>query len=106
MLEREREVRLLRQERDMISDRLALDRQNYDSIIGIRAIGDLLSEFSGDNDTFVRWRTQAEFLRRTYGLDEDATKVLLTMKGKALSWFHSKAEHIQLSIRDLFDEME
>lgn len=81
-------------------------RQDHGSMVGIYAIGDLLLEFNRDDDTFAKWKTQAEF--QAYHLDEDTTNILITMwlKGKALSWFQSKTEFVQLSVAELFDEME
>lgn len=46
-------------------------------------------------------------LRDAHNLDDNATKVLIVakLKGKALNWFHSKPEHIQLSTTDLLTQM-
>lgn len=48
-----------------------------------------------------------ELLRVTYRLDEDSIKALISLhlKGKALNWFHSKPEHLELSAAELFHEM-
>lgn len=51
---------------------------------------------------------KVDFLQETYNLDDNATRVLITLrlKGKALSWFHSKPEHIRLSATNLLEEMK
>lgn len=74
----------------------------------IREIGDLLAEFSGDKDTFVTWKSQAKILRATYQLNEDTMKILLSsrLKGKAQEWFHSTPTHLQLTIHELFEQMD
>ncbi|XP_018406547.1 PREDICTED: uncharacterized protein LOC108782710, partial [Cyphomyrmex costatus] len=104
----ERELSLVRREASMtpsIEDN-ASDR-SIDSRVNIRIISDLLSEFRGDCDSFETWKKQVELLRVTYRLDENSTRILinLRLKNKALSWFHSKSEHLQLSAADLLSEM-
>ncbi|XP_076248026.1 uncharacterized protein LOC143187672 [Calliopsis andreniformis] len=76
--------------------------------MSIRAIGDLLSDFDGRDNTFWKWEQQVNLLRTTYHLDENATRVLISskLKARAASWFHSKAEHITLRIDDLLREMK
>lgn len=104
----EREVQMLTRENSVRSESSThssnvLSRSN----VSINSISGLLSEFQGDDGLFTKWKTQAELLRRTYNLDEDSTRILIgsKLKGKALKWFHSKAEHLELSIPDLFQEM-
>ncbi|XP_015440400.1 PREDICTED: uncharacterized protein LOC107195130 [Dufourea novaeangliae] len=63
---------------------------------------------SGGSSGFQKWKMQAELLRETYHLDENTMKVLLTLrlKGKALSWFNSRAEHVRLRLPDLYRAIE
>jgi len=65
------------------------------STVRIKEISDLLADFNGDRDTFDTWKGQAEILRTTYRLNEDAMRILLNshLKGKAQEWFHS-TQHI------------
>ena len=71
--------------------------------VSIRAIRELLSDFEGREDTFWRWRQQLELLMATYNLDENTVRVLISskLKKRALEWFHSKSEHLMISIADL-----
>lgn len=81
----QREMDLLRRERDLLERELSLTRREINasplsasssggrsaaSSMSIRAIGDLLSEFHGD-DTFWKWEKQIQLLRTTYNLDDN-----------------------------------
>lgn len=118
----EREIEILRREKALLERELGLVRRgagmtpsiednasdrSIDSRVNIRIISDLLSEFRGDCDSFETWKRQIELLRATYRLDENSTKILISLrlKNKALSWFHSKPEHLQLNAADLLSEM-
>lgn len=105
----EREIQLLRREsasREASPTSLASSRRT-NSNMNINNIAGLLSEFTGADDAFLKWRKQVEMLQRTYFLDDDATKILIgtKLKGKASRWFHSRAEHLELSVPELLDEM-
>lgn len=78
------------------------------SAVRIKEISDLLADFAGDKDTFDAWKGQAEILRTTYRLNEDAMKMLLSsrLKGKAREWFHSTPTHLQLTVNELFEQMD
>lgn len=45
------------------------------------------------------WERQVTLLRTAYRLQEDMTRVLICsrLKGKALSWFHSRPKHMEMS---------
>lgn len=47
-------------------------------------------------------------VKDTYQLDDNSARTLISakLKGKALSWFHSKPEHLTLNIEALLHEME
>ncbi|XP_036141752.1 uncharacterized protein LOC105830451 [Monomorium pharaonis] len=74
----------------------------------ITALGELLSEFSGAEDTFGNWRKQLELVRGTYNLDDNCTRILIGMKlkQKALKWFHAKPENLEIPVAELIDLME
>ncbi|GAB1869223.1 SAP domain-containing protein [Camponotus japonicus] len=74
----------------------------------VRAIRDLLSDFDGGEGTFWRWERQIQLLRTTYALDDAATRILISskLKGRASEWFHSKPDHLTLSIEDLLASMK
>jgi len=78
------------------------------STVRVKEISDLLADFSGDRDTFDSWKGQAEILRTTYRLNEDAMKILLSshLKGKAQEWFHSTPAHLRLTTDELFQQMD
>lgn len=116
----QRELELLRRENALLQREMrwsalsendgvtATPRAPVTSAVRIRDISDLLPDFTGDKDTFDTWKSQAEILRTTYRLDEDAMKILLSshLKGKAYEWFHSSAAHLQLTINELFGRMD
>jgi len=64
--------------------------------MSIRAIGDLLSEFHGD-ETYWKWEKHVQLLRMTYSLDDNSSRVLISsrLKENALNWFHSKPDHLK-----------
>lgn len=117
----QRELELLRRERELLErERQLLQREreimnsgadNASSIIStagnVRGIKDLLPEFDATDNTFWRWKHQLELLKHTYQLDDSSTRMLIgsRLKGKALAWFYSKAEHITLNIDALLREM-
>ena len=128
-----REMDLLRRERDILRREVELFRRESAGLrnpstdstrtesagsmdsrrtatvnLSIRAIGDLLSEFDGNDNTFWKWEQQVGLLRTSYQLDENASRVLISskLKGRAASWFHSKAEHLTLRVNDLLGEMK
>ncbi|KOX74541.1 hypothetical protein WN51_01115 [Melipona quadrifasciata] len=74
----------------------------------VSAIADYLAEFTGEFDGYDRWEKQLKLLKETYQLDEEETKrlAILKLKGKALEWFHSKPDHVAMSIDMLLQELE
>jgi len=92
----QREIDLMRRERDLLERELRLAQREINTSLNsavsvvfsmsIRAIGDLLSEFHGD-ETYWKWEKQVQLLRMTYGLDDNSSRVLISsrLRGKALS---------------------
>lgn len=74
----------------------------------VKALSELLSEFSGDENTFWKWRKQFELIRTTYQLDDGTARILVSMrlKQKALQWFHSAPEHLELPVNQLLEKMQ
>ena len=116
-----REMDLMRRERDLLAREMHLLRREAQAEMtsrssapsfrlntNIRAISDLLSEFDGSNQNFSEWEKQLLLLSTTYELDENLAKILLTskLKGNALAWFHSKSDHIEMSVEDLLKEIK
>ncbi|XP_029169579.1 uncharacterized protein LOC114939432 [Nylanderia fulva] len=60
------------------------------------------------DNTFWRWKQQLQLLKTTYNLNKNATRILISsrLKGRALSWFYSRAEYLVLSVEDLLKEMD
>ena len=66
-----------------------------------------MSEFNGSDKDFSDWEKQVLLLSATYELDDNCAKILISskLKGNALEWFHSKSEHIEMSMDNLLTEM-
>jgi len=73
----------------------------------INAICELLTEFKGTSDVYWRWEKQFKLLCATYELDDQAARILVGMrlKDQALKWFHSRPEHLEISVEGLLTEM-
>lgn len=67
-----------------------------------------MGEYKGSEEDFKRWNAQINLLRATYELDENASKILVESKlrGKALEWYHSRAEHLAMGVDELLNEMQ
>lgn len=67
--------------------------------VSVTTIADLLSYLDGKSETLETWVRQVRFLKMAYNLKDDVTKILIGMrlKGKALEWFHSKPEFIEMT---------
>jgi hypothetical protein len=78
------------------------------SKININTIAELLPEFDGMMGDFRTWQNQLKFLEQTYRLNAEHTRILiaLQLRGKALTWLHSKTEHMELSLEDLLGELK
>lgn len=74
----------------------------------ITAPKELLSEFSGTDDTFDNWRKQLELVRVAYHLDDNLTRILIGMKlkQKALKWFHAKSENLEIPVAELVERIK
>ncbi|XP_011859685.1 PREDICTED: uncharacterized protein LOC105557126 [Vollenhovia emeryi] len=84
----------------------------YVRLFGGDVTQDLLTDLNATSSVVIvtilkRGRNKVELLRATYRLDENSTKILITLrlKDKALNWFHSKLEHLQMSAEELLLEM-
>jgi len=68
---------------------------------------ELLTEFKGTSDVYWRWEKQFKLLCETYELDDQAARILVGMrlKDQALKWFHSRPEHLEISVEELLAEM-
>ena len=99
-----REVELVRREKDfverevqMMHRELQIARAMPNSVeagsvnsrpnVNIRAISDLLSDFTGKGERFLNWERKVLLLRQTYALDDNLSKILVSsrLKGTALT---------------------
>ncbi|CAK9796316.1 hypothetical protein ANTQUA_LOCUS717 [Anthophora quadrimaculata] len=101
----ERELRLARMERQMMtppySDSGAM------STVNTKAIVEMLSIYSGENNNFINWKQRADLIKGTYHLDESSMKLLIhqRLRKKALDWFHANPNNISLSVAELYEEL-
>jgi len=124
---RDREIEILRRERDIMKRELEILRREREietdarsmtppmssaSQISMRLQPKALSELrilrlrkyiSG-----LDRRKQFELIRTTYQLDDGTARILVGMrlKGKALQWFHSSPEHIEMTVDELIERMQ
>ncbi|XP_054001610.1 uncharacterized protein LOC128888608 [Hylaeus anthracinus] len=105
----QRELQLLQRENDMLRQSPGSSRETErKSGASIKAIGELLADFSGAEQCFHSWRKQLALLISTYDLDDNLSRILIgsKLKGKALSWFQSRTEHLEVSTDELLVRME
>lgn len=76
--------------------------------ININTIAELLEDFSGDGETYGNWEKRVGLLRLTYDLDDNMMKILIgsRLKGRASAWFHSKAEHVEMTLDELLASLK
>lgn len=82
--------------------------QNSRDKVNLSEIKELINTFDGSADEYANWEKQIKIVKGAYALTDEKTKVLISarMKGKALEWFHSKPENLELSLDDLFRSMK
>lgn len=106
----ERELRLAERENEILRNRASNEgnRPEVQTRVNIKAVSELLSEFDDSEGLFQNWEKQLKLLSTTYQLDANNAKVLIGMrlKGKALEWFHSRPEHLELTIEEILVEMK
>lgn len=104
-----RELELLRRENEMLrrSPRESNVSNTPRPTTSVKNISELLGEYNGSSEEFERWKAQIDLLRNTYELDENTSKILVgsKLKGKALRWYHSRANHLALNVEELLQEM-
>ncbi|KYM95011.1 hypothetical protein ALC62_14354 [Cyphomyrmex costatus] len=106
----QREIELLRRENEMLRGppNNSTVTTNVRATTSVKSISELVGEYKGSDEDFKRWRRQIDLLRATYELDENASKILIgsKLRGKALDWYHSRADHIAMTADDLLKEMQ
>ncbi|XP_015433583.1 PREDICTED: uncharacterized protein LOC107189537 [Dufourea novaeangliae] len=120
-----RELELCRRERAVAERELELVRRRVDDLgegpnrrneqaadgrdkVALSELTELIGVFDGSEGEFANWEKRIRFVKNTYSLTEEKTKVLMSakMKGKALEWFHSRPEILELTLNDLFNKMK
>ncbi|CAK9834478.1 hypothetical protein ANTRET_LOCUS10998 [Anthophora retusa] len=105
----QRELQLLQRENELLRSSPGSSRAS-DRRVGasVKAIGVLLGEFNGAEDSLRNWKKQFQLLVASYELDENLARILIgsKLKGKALSWFQSKTEHLEITTDELLERME
>ncbi|XP_070517511.1 uncharacterized protein [Cardiocondyla obscurior] len=111
LLEREREIlrrklEIARRTSTVVS--MPVEVSTVSTVGGIRNVKELLPEFDGLDNTFWRWKQQLDLIRKTYHLDDGSTRILMSsrLKGRALSWLHSKTEHMTMTLTNLLQKMD
>lgn len=76
--------------------------------MNLTTIADLVNEFDGVSSDFDTWEKQIKLVKTTYNLEDDPARILVGMKlkKKALEWFHSKPEHIEMTFDALIGEIK
>ncbi|CAK9800876.1 Transposon Ty3-I Gag-Pol polyprotein [Anthophora plagiata] len=101
----ERELRLVQMERQMMTP--PYSDSGATSTVNTKAIAEMLSTYSGENDSFINWKQRANLIKDTYHLNESSMKLLIhqRLRGKALDWFHANPNNISLSVEELYEEL-
>ncbi|XP_011708364.1 PREDICTED: uncharacterized protein LOC105463045 [Wasmannia auropunctata] len=130
----ERELELMRRERDLIARELEVLRLENASLRNetrqratgrevsammsessrsllqqsvTRLVATPLSQETSSNDVYWRWEKQFKLLCATYELDDRTARILVgaRLKEQALKWFHSRPEYLEISVEELLEEM-
>lgn len=119
-----REIELLRKERDLAAREAELLRRELEllrmtpqseasasaqtNVRKWKELENLVGEFSGHHLDLDRWERQVRNLLALYTLNEHQAKALVCskLKGKALKWYHSRVDCIELSCEDLLRELK
>lgn len=75
--------------------------------MNLTTIADLVNEFDGVSSDFDTWEKQIKLVKMTYKLEDDFARILVGMKlkKKALEWFHSRPEHVEMTFDALIGEI-
>lgn len=106
-----REIDIMRQENEILrtaSPAIRDVEQSRKPPVNIKIIGELLSEYNGASQDFANWEAQLHLLKNTYELNDNLVKILigLRLKGKALTWFHSRPELLGMTASEILRELK
>ena len=102
------QIQQLRTQHAQSGNRVNNAQESTDQRVNLNELKELLNCFDGADGDYDNWEKQIKFVKTTYGLSEGKTKILIStrMKGKALEWFHSKPDHLEISLDELFGKMK
>lgn len=107
----QREIDIMRQENELLRATFTATREVghfQRPPVNIKMVSELLNEYHGVNQDFTKWEAQLQLLKDTYELDDNLVKVLIGswLKGKALTWFHSKPELLGMTVSEILRELK
>lgn len=104
-----REAELLRRKLELLrmSLRQEKDASARASVKKWQELKDLVGEFNGNNLDYDQWEKQIKKLLSSYNLDDHRAKALVCnrLSGKALKWYHSRADCVELSHDNFLREL-
>lgn len=104
-----RETELLKRENEMMTKKKSVPTHDDDgkSMMNFSVVKDLIPEFAGADDNYEQWELQLRSVLAVFKLDENSSRALIStrLKGRALRWFHSKADIMSVPIDELLTEM-
>lgn len=73
-------------------------RRNDETRLKLGEMKELIAYFDGNSRTYENWERQVRFIKKSYNLSDDFTKVLVStkLKGK-IEWFHSRSDFLEIS---------
>ncbi|XP_043497018.1 uncharacterized protein LOC122520807 [Polistes fuscatus] len=105
----EREADLLRRELEFLrrTPQSVISETERSRVKKWQDIKELIVEFDGSDIEFDRWEKQVKGLLASYDLDAPSSKALVCsrLRGKALKWYHSRVDCVDLSSNDLLREL-
>lgn len=120
---RDREMEILRRERELAEREVELLRREVEMLRATprpregvtpqggtkkwKEVKELIGDFDGSRD-FDRWENQILKLITSYGLEGHEAKALVCSRltGRALKWYHSRTDCVDLTYVDLLREMK
>nr|XP_034174050.1 uncharacterized protein LOC117601439 [Osmia lignaria] len=106
----ERENQLLRRKLEMLR---VMPRENslaptHSNLMKWKDVKEMIGNYDGNSYDYNIWEKQVRQLICSYSLDDCAAKALLCSKlsGKALKWYHSRSDCIEMNYEQLLSEIK
>lgn len=112
----QKEVELLRKEIELLNrEKQLLEKEN--SISKVKPVSeslskhnliDMINNFSREEENFIVRQEQINNVKKIYKITDEEMKVIVIgkLKNKALRWFHSSAQHIEMSLNELMSNLK